>query len=428
MAIAKRFVAVVFQADDTNLSRCHLICHCTQRIAVQFDEILQRAYQLVESCGCSSSCYDCLRTYTNQVFHHELDRGPVANFLRMLVERINPDPVLQAFAPDANRIPLATMTERLPGYSDNARSETILYLPEIVAPFTLERLTQFVRSLAKQNTQLNLIVGRVPEQDLGGEPGKLSADEIRVLRNRLSQWIDQGIVVLSQGESEMQPTLCISSQSSNRVALQMRLSETGEPIEWFQTRSQRGVETVLQSLKDLQKKASKISTADLDDPKTKVIFPEPSWGQLDLETLQERLGFKAALAKGEITRIHYSDRYLNETGALVLAQLLTSGGTSDVLVKVHIQEFYDEHSSKDKKRRLGVEAALQRHLSNCQLNMRPYPRRHSPPFPHRRELAITYKSGTACKVLLDKGMDFLQRQTSELFEITESTYLVITSS
>ncbi|MBW4458630.1 MAG: DUF1998 domain-containing protein [Nodosilinea sp. WJT8-NPBG4] len=400
----------------------------SQRIAAQFEEILQRAYQLVESCGCSSSCYDCLRTYTNQAFHHELDRRPVAEFLRFLVEQVNPDPDLQAFAPDANRMPLAAIAERLPGYCDHARAETILYLPEIANPFTLGLLTQFVRSLAKQNSQLNLVVGKVPEQNLRQEPGKMPADEVRVLRKRLSQWIDQSLVVLSQKDSSMQPTLCISSQSSNRVALQMRLSETGEPIEWFQARSQRGVETVLQNLKELQQKASKVSAADLDDPQTEVIFPETNWGQLDLAELQDRLGFKAILAKGEISSAQYSDRYLDKTGASVLAQLLTSGVSGDFQIKVHIQETYNEHSDRDKTRRAGVEAAFKNYLSNCQLKMQPYTRRHSPPFPHRRELEITYKSGAACRVLLDKGMDFLQRDSLNLYKITENTYLVITYS
>jgi ATP-dependent helicase YprA (DUF1998 family) len=398
----------------------------SQRIAEQFGEILQRAYQLVESCGCSSSCYDCLRTYTNQIFHHELDRRPVANFLQFLVERINPDPVLLAFAPDANRIPLATMAERLPGYSNNARPETIVYLPEIAAPFTLGLLTQLVRSLAKQNTQLNLIVGQVPEQGFDQRPGTLSADEIRVLRKRLSQWIDQGLVVLSQQDFDMQPTLCISSQSSNRVALQMRLSETGSAVEWFQTRSERGVKTVLQNLKELQQKAMKVSAAELDDPQTEVIFPEPNWGKLDLASLQDRLGFKAILAKGEISSAQYSDRYLNATGASVLAQLLTLGSKSDFSAKVYIQESHDEHRYRDRTRRAGVESALKRHLGNCQLRMRPFTQRHSPSFPHRRELEITYKSGEGCKVLLDKGMDFLEKLQSGLYRIPETTYIVIT--
>lgn len=400
----------------------------SQRIAAQFEEILQRAYQLVESCGCSSSCYDCLRTYTNQAFHHELDRRPVAEFLRFLVEQVKPDLDLQAFAPDANRMPLAAIAERLPGYCDNARAETILYLPEITPQFNLALLTKLVRSLAKQNTQLNLIVSQLPEQDLSSKPGKLSADEIQVLRKRLSQWIDQGLVVLSQIRSDMQPTLCISNQSSNRVALQMRLADTGEPIEWFQTRSQRGVDSVKQSLNVLGCQASEISAKELDDPQTEVIFPEPNWGQMDLETLQKRLGFKAILAKDKITSVKYSDRYLNESGAKVLAQFLKLGATTNFPVQVHIQESYDENKYRDGQRRSEVESTLKQHLDNCQLKTRPYSRRHSPPFPHRRELEISYQSGTTCKVLFDKGMDFLQLVTLDLYKITDETYLVITYS
>ncbi len=400
----------------------------SQRIAAQFEAILQRTYQLVESCGCSSSCYDCLRTYTNQAFHHELDRRPVAEYLRSLVAQVNPDPDLQAFAPDTNRMPLAAIAERLPGYCDNARAETILYLPEIVPPFNLALLTKLVRSLAKQNTQLHLIVSRLPEQGLSSKSEKLSPVEIQVLRKRLSQWIDQGLIMLSKIQSDMQPTLCISSQSSNRVALQMRLADTGEPTEWFQTRSQRGIDFVQQNLNALRCQASQISTKALDDPQTEAIFPEPNWGQMDLETLQRRLGFKAILAKEKIACVEYSDRYLDEVGAKVLAQLLKLGAPSNFPVQVHIQESYDEHKHRNRQRRSGVEAALGEYLDNCQLKMRPYLRRHSPYFPHRRELEISYQSGAICKVLLDKGMDFLEFASPNLYQVKESTYTVVTYS
>lgn len=58
----------------------------SKRIAESFGEILQQAYQLVKSCSCSSSCYDCLKTYTNQHFHDQLDRHQVSNFLGSIVE------------------------------------------------------------------------------------------------------------------------------------------------------------------------------------------------------------------------------------------------------------------------------------------------------------------------------------------------------
>jgi hypothetical protein len=258
----------------------------------------------MESCSCSSSCYDCLRTYTNQIFHHELDRRPVADFLRQLVERVRPDDSLKALAPDANRMPPAAIAERLRRYCEQARAETILYLPEIGPPFNLELLTKLVRSLAKQNTPLNLIVGQLPVVTSGGKTARVSTDAILVLRKRLCQWLDQGLLVLHQGQPEgqfaTQLTLGLSSQSANRIALQISLSETGEPSECLQTRSKDGVQAVINSLKNLQAQATLVAAAALDDPQTTVIFPEPGWGLLDLETLQTRLGFKDE-------RRHYED-------------------------------------------------------------------------------------------------------------------------
>ncbi len=61
----------------------------SRRIAKQFPEILQCAYQMVNSCSCSSSCYDCLRTYTNQLFHYELDRHLVLDFLQPIEKELS---------------------------------------------------------------------------------------------------------------------------------------------------------------------------------------------------------------------------------------------------------------------------------------------------------------------------------------------------
>lgn len=57
----------------------------SKRIAQYFPEILLRTYELMESCDCSSSCYDCLRTYTNQLFHNQLDRTLILDFLQKIV-------------------------------------------------------------------------------------------------------------------------------------------------------------------------------------------------------------------------------------------------------------------------------------------------------------------------------------------------------
>lgn len=54
----------------------------SRRIAERFQDILAKAYELVALCNCDISCYDCLRTYSNQPFHAELNRCVVAEFLK----------------------------------------------------------------------------------------------------------------------------------------------------------------------------------------------------------------------------------------------------------------------------------------------------------------------------------------------------------
>jgi ATP-dependent helicase YprA (DUF1998 family) len=75
-----------------------------RKIGEQFKDVLQRAYEVVSECSCDLSCYDCLRTYSNQPFHDELDRIRVKEFLQGIVEQVNPEryPELQEFAPDAH--------------------------------------------------------------------------------------------------------------------------------------------------------------------------------------------------------------------------------------------------------------------------------------------------------------------------------------
>ncbi|MGL5794887.1 MAG: DUF1998 domain-containing protein [Waterburya sp.] len=54
----------------------------SRRIANKFPQILETAYKIASTCDCDTSCYDCLRTYSNQPFHNNLDRYLVKEFLQ----------------------------------------------------------------------------------------------------------------------------------------------------------------------------------------------------------------------------------------------------------------------------------------------------------------------------------------------------------
>ncbi|MDG2992008.1 DEAD/DEAH box helicase [Candidatus Synechococcus calcipolaris G9] len=392
----------------------------SKRIAECFPTILQRAFQFVESCSCSSSCYDCLRTYTNQIFHHELNRQVVANFLRPIVERVQPDAALQSFAPDANRVSLAQMMVALESHSTMAGELSLLYLPSITAPFTLKRLTQMVDALDR-TAPLELIVTHLPD--------RTNDDSIRVLRKRLAQWIDQGLLRLYTNPVEQLPTLCLSSQLPHRIALQLRLTESKEPVEWFQTSSQRGVNQVWQDLQSLKAQASPVSDQTLEDPDTIVIFPTPQWGNLSLAELQQRLGIAPVLQGHQVQRLTYCDRYLQRSGAERLAALLQGNWLNENTHNVvQIQQLKDEYHYRSTQRRTEIERIGSHFTGRLTVEMRPYPQRFHPPFPHGRNLTIELHNHPTYRILFDKGIDFLEKNSDGTYRITEATYVVVTSA
>ncbi|WP_121970948.1 DEAD/DEAH box helicase [Leptolyngbya sp. BC1307] len=392
----------------------------SRRIADQFSEVLQRAYQLVESCSCSSSCYDCLRTYTNQAFHHELNRHLVSEFLSPIVEDIQPDAVLKAFAPNANRVDLLRMSERLDSYYAMAGARSIAYLPAIAAPFTLQRLTQMINALGG-STSLELIVTDLPER---GED-----DQVRVLRKRLSQWIDQGTLKLYTTAQRQNPLLCLSSQLSHRIALQLQPASDGKPVEWLQTRSEQGVASVFQKLQTLKEDAAVVESEALEDPNTQVIFLTPDGKLLTLEQLREVMGLSSVLKGNQIKKLIYSDRYLNSQQsprANILKSLLQSEWTTAAShLTIHIQQLKAEYDSRSTHRRKDIEEELSRLPGQLKVEMRPYPNRHRPPFPHQRELTIWLTNNATYRILFDKGLDFLDQAPNGMYRITEATYIVI---
>ena len=62
----------------------------TQRIIDRFSGLLNAAHDVVSSCECSedSSCYGCLRTYSNAMYHDELVRGEALAVLSKVLEPI----------------------------------------------------------------------------------------------------------------------------------------------------------------------------------------------------------------------------------------------------------------------------------------------------------------------------------------------------
>lgn len=101
--------------------------HCLRlEGAVELRLALEAARARVAHCGCGedASCYTCLRSYRNQFYHQILARGPVADYLGRLIDRLTVDPQQDQryFLPDRagairaairDAMWLAVVTERL---------------------------------------------------------------------------------------------------------------------------------------------------------------------------------------------------------------------------------------------------------------------------------------------------------------------------
>ncbi|MCA6525947.1 MAG: DUF1998 domain-containing protein [Pseudanabaena sp. M179S2SP2A07QC] len=389
----------------------------SQRISDNFKDILIEAYRLTDTCSCESSCYDCLRTYSNQIFHHELDRKEVVRFLRPIIEIVEPDEVLQNFAPSSSRVRLEIVANNLTAHCGMATTGSMIYLPSLSDLFCLDRgepmsWLKKITEMVKKCEPLTIILHELPQPNL---------DQNLVLRKRLSQWIDQGLVNLYQTDVDKLPTLYFQTSPQNRIALGLH-QETENQLVWLQTRSEEGVQTIQAKLNDLILNAREVKAIELEDPNTQVIFPDPSWGSVSLAELRQRLGLETVLMVSPVAKVTYRDRYLNFAGARYLVSLLQGdwldSGTEFIV------NILEDPSKPDRleeiEERLAIisgQVVQEAYISGVSSGDR---------FIHARSLEIQKQDGQHFRILFDKGMDFISKSVDQTYRIREATYVVIT--
>jgi hypothetical protein len=413
----------------------------SRRIANRFDEVLKKTDKIVSSCTCETSCYDCLKTYSNQLFHAQLNRHLVANFLRPIVERVSPDEDLQNFAPNANRVSLSLIADNLPALCRMAGPDSLIYLPQLTDELSLNKgstlpwlnlLTDAVYSMERSGFPLELIVSHLPEPNAVSDSDLGKRDHVKVWRKRLQQWIDQGLVKLYQASADTEafPILCLSTKQTSRIALQLYQRLEDESRVWFQTRSSEGVETVLNRLSELRERARVIQPEELEDPDTWVLSLEPTnpdWrGDLSLPELRKQLEIERVLMGSKVKKLVYRDRYLRVAGAEILADLLQGDGLdseSQVLI-LTVEDRDARDASELSKKLTTVFTRLQPTKNNLKVHVKRWHERFD--LPHGRDLEIYRQDGQEYKVIFDKGMAFLEARAGGTYRVTEPTYVVVT--
>jgi ATP-dependent helicase YprA (DUF1998 family) len=398
----------------------------SKRIAEQFQLILEKTLHLVSSCNCQDSCYDCLRTYTNQPFHDELDRRLVEEFLRPLVEVMNPDEVLQDFAPQSNRIALEQIPSRISACPRLLKSESSFAITHLQEPFNLALLSNLIAaSTANVGKPVALILGSLPERN--------QSDDTAVARRRLSQWIEQGVLDLYANATLVKDTYCFSpDHPRSRRAFQITFNSDGSPADFLEARSEIGVQAVSERLARLRADSRPVSSQEIADPESLIVFPTPNWPPMKLEQLRAELGLSQLLEGQSIEYIEYTDRYINfrdRHDARFLVVLLNGPWLNrDSNVRLRTNQTKEEDTAGDRSRRHSLESdlALLDGVCRYQLIWGDFrkPRRT---LLHRRELILQSVSGQRHRVLFDKGMDFISHnKNTGLYTIRDDTYIVVT--
>jgi ATP-dependent helicase YprA (DUF1998 family) len=420
-----------------------------QRIAKQFDEVLAQTYEIVSSCTCETSCYDCLRSALNQPYHNLLNRNLVADFLRPIVEQVSPDEELQNFAPNANRVNLSQID--LPALCRMAGSDSIIYLPQLTDELALHQssnqswlnlITDAVYAMKRSGKSLELIVEQLLQTNKVLQPDK--QNHLKVWRKRLQQWVDQGLVKLYQASFGDFPILCLSTQQNSRIALKLHQSSEDELLVWFQTRSREGVNTVLTRLEQLRSRSKLIAASELEDPDTIVVFPDPKahkWsGELSISDLREKLRLQDALLGSQVKKVVYRDRYFKVEQAQLLVSLLQGSIfvkdskmsilTTDKAYEKDYSSCFNANPSRLKQKLIHI--FKQPPLTNTNIavdvkgvNIDFKYWSDIPEIPHGRYLEIHRQDGEKYKIIFDKGLEFLEPKGGDKYVIKEKTYVVI---
>ena len=396
----------------------------SKRIAENFQSILEKTLYLSSSCNCQDSCYDCLRTYANQPFHDQLDRGLVEEFLRPLVEVMNPDEVLLDFAPQSNRIPLDQIPSRISASPRLLKSESSFAITHLQEPFNLALLGSLIAaSTLNAGNPVSLMLRSLPERNL--------SDDAAVARRRLSQWIEQGVLELYVNDTLTTDTYCLSPDHPlARRAFRITFDSDGSSSDFLEARSEIGVQAVSEQLVRLRAGSRLVSSEEIADPENLIVFPSTSWSAMKLELLRAKLGLAQLLEGQSFEFIEYSDRYINfreRADARFLVDLLNGPWLNpDSQFRVRTNQTKEEDTAGDCSRLHSLESDLSQLDGVCRYELIwgdfRRPRRT---LLHRRELILQSVSGQRHRVLFDKGMDFLSyNRNTCLYTIRDDTYIV----
>jgi ATP-dependent helicase YprA (DUF1998 family) len=392
----------------------------SKKIAEMFDDVLKRTLELVSSCSCGASCYNCLRTYSNQCFHAELDRHLVRRFLEPIVCELNPDEHQRSFARHCSYFDTEKLPELLAQHVSTARQGTAFVLYDLNSYLPLRELEKAIDYHEANDKPVLCVLGQLPAND-GSTKSKFT-------RRKLADWIDSGYLDLYHLPEPSVEMFCLGMSSANAVAGQL-LNLPDQKPKCLIKRSSSGVEDAFLKIQSLRDECTKVSSFQFEDPGTKVFSFMPTGSSYSVDDLRTMMGLDSVLQDRRVLSADYYDRYFEKQRwqyAHMFAQLLSGPWlANDSLITIHTnqlrEEFQDDH---DLTRQNAIQEQL-KDFPHFRLRWRNY-NTPGPKLEHARTLNMTFADDSSLLVTFDKGLDFVRhRRGTEEYEVTEKTYVMI---
>ena len=392
----------------------------SKKIAEMFDDVLKRTLELVSSCSCGASCYNCLRTYSNQSFHAELDRHLVRRFLEPIVGELNPDEHQRSFARHCSYFDTEKLPELLTQHVSTARQGTAFVLNDLKSYLPLRELEKAIDSHKVNNKSVLCVLSQLPAND-GSTKNKFT-------RRKIADWIDSGYLDLYHHHGSTVEMFCLGMGSANAVAGHLLNLPDQEP-KCLITRSSSGVQDAFQKIQSLRDQCTKVSSSQFEDLGTKVFRFKPTGGSYSVDDLRAMMGLNAVLQEKTLISADYYDKYFEKQRrqyTSMFVQLLFGSWLGDECrITIHTNQLPDEfRNGNDLTRQNLIQEQLEG-FPNFRLRWRNY-NDPGPKLEHARTLKMRFADDSSLLVTFDKGLDFVRRRWgTEGYEVTEKTYVMI---
>jgi ATP-dependent helicase YprA (DUF1998 family) len=392
----------------------------SKRIAEVLDDVLKRTLELVSSCSCGASCYNCLRTYSNQSFHADLDRHLVRRFLEPIVGELNPDQYQRSFAQHSSYFDIEKLPELLIQYVATARQGSAFVLKDLKSYLALSQLEQAIDSHKASGKPVLCVLEQLPVND-GNSISKFT-------RRKLADWIESGYLDLYHNPNSSAEMFCLGLGSTNAVAGKILVLPDEDP-RCIITRSTCGVGDAFEKIQSLVESCAHVASSQLEDPGTRVFRFKPSNTSLSVDDLRRVMGLDEVLRDKTLVSADYYDRYFEKQRgryAEMFAGLLNGQWLNkESLITIHTnqlrEEFLDNHNLT-RQNAILQQLMVYPHFRLCWSN-------YNVPgakLDHARTLKITFTDHSSHLVTFDKGLDFVRRRWgTEEYEVTEKTYVMI---